>query len=194
MWFRIQGLKFRLRLVQHLLGSECTPVILPRVPALLTVGKVLCKCSQNHICRTATDFTYRIINTNTNNMMSSGMSQTISDLKTDQTYTFSFYYRIAVLGIVFPNYPVFLEAVLGDEVIFTLPISSFAQRSQTYVVATQAGIRPKSSTAALIIRTRADNPIARQNIVYVDDVSLAQEEPSTTVVCSPAAPTITIPE
>jgi hypothetical protein len=194
MWFRIQGLKFRTRQVQHLLGSECTTVILPRVPALLTVGKVLGKCYQNHICRTATDFTYRVIYANTNNLISSGMSQTISDLKTDQRYTFSFYYRIASLGVVLPNYPVFLEAILGNEVIFTLPITSYSQRSQTYVLATQAGISPQSSTAALIIRTRYDNPIAHQNVVYVDDVSLAQEEPSTTVVCSPAAPTTTIPE
>jgi hypothetical protein len=194
MWFRIQGLKFRLRQVQHLLGSECTPAILPRVPALLTVGRVLGKCSQNHICRTATDFTYRVIDSFTNNLISSGMSQTISDLKTDQRYTFSFYYRIAALGTVLPNYPVFLEAILGGEVIFTLPITSSSQRSQTYILATQTGIRPQSSTAALIIRTRADNPVARQIIVYVDDVSLAQEEPSTTAVCSPATPTIKIPE
>jgi hypothetical protein len=194
MWFRIQGLKFWLRQVQHLLGSDCTPVILPRVPALLTVVKVLGKCSQNYICRTATDFTYRVIYSYTGNRISSGMSQTISDLKTDQTYTFSFYYRIAVSSAVSPNYPLFLEAILGDEVIFTLPITFYSQRTPTYVLATQAGIRPQSSTAALIIRTRADRPSPIQNIVYVDDVSLAQEEPSTTVVCSPAAPTITITE
>jgi hypothetical protein len=73
-----------------------------------------------------------------------------------------------------------------------LPITSYSQRSQTYVLVTQAGIRPQSSTAALIIRTRVDNPVARQYVVHIDDVSLAQEEPSTTVVCSPAAPMITI--
>jgi hypothetical protein len=194
MWFRIQGLKFRLRQVQHLLGSECTPAILPRVPALLTVGRVSGKCSQNHICRTATDFTYRVINSFTNNLISIGMSQTISDLETDQRYTFSFYYRIAASSAISPNYPIFLEAILGNEVIFTLPITSYSQRTQTYVLATQAGIRPQSSTATLMIRTRTDRLSPLQNIVYVDDVSLTQEEPSTTVVCSPAAPTMTVPE
>jgi hypothetical protein len=127
----------------------------------------------------------------TSSSLDGGISQTISDLNTDQTYTFSFYYRIAVMIPDSPNFPVTLEAVLGNEVIFTLPITSRTQLSPTYILATKTGIRPQSSTTALIIRARAEGNLSRTTVLYVDDVSLAQEEPSTTVACSPAAPTIT---
>jgi hypothetical protein len=126
------------------------------------------------------------------NNLNAELSQTISGLNVDQTYAFSFYYRITNVIQASTRTPSTLKVTLGDEVIFMLAITSYSQASVPYVLATKAGIRPQSSTAVLAVTWNNNNYIPGQALlsqILIDNVSLVQEEPSTTVVCSPAAPT-----
>jgi hypothetical protein len=120
------------------------------------------------------------------------ISQTLNDLDMSQTYAFSFYYRSPNLGVVISNQVVSFDVMLGDEVLFTLPITRLTRPSSSYVLVSKAGIRPKSSTAILKIMINVDRIMSQRVLVFdIDTVSLTPES-SSTVVCSPAAPTITI--
>lgn len=122
-----------------------------------------------------------------------GISQDLSGLDTAQTYAFSFYYKIlGTTGPMSTDYPVVLSATLDDEELFTFAITSLDQRTSTYVEGSKKGIRPRSSTAVLKIGATVPRSTSTRVQMFLDDVSLIQEQPSTITVCSPAAPTATM--
>lgn len=134
----------------------------------------------------------RQILTYASNTQQVGIIQTLDGLDMTQTYAFSFYYRLLNAGGIFSNQVVSFDVTLGDEVLFTLPITISTRPSNSWVLVSKAGIRPKSSNVVLKMVSNVDRFMPQRLLVfYVDTVSLTPES-SSTVVCSPAAPTITV--